>query len=105
MAGQNSVQTSVNTAQAPGVRGDFASANPRFTTLVGAGGFVAGAAGLSIRCFCWASAASLHDMNPRAPLNSFGSGPFSGFVHREQQGLYTAFLAASGMALQPGMGV
>ena len=104
MTGISGIQTAVNTVPAPAVEGDFASANPRFTVLAGPGGYVAGLQGLRIAYFCWESSAALDPDNNPTVLNSFGYGPVTGFVHREQQGLFTTFLATSGMSLRPGMG-
>lgn len=104
MTGISGIQTAVNTVPAPAVEGDFASANPRFTALAGPGGYVAGLAGLRIAYFCWESDVAIDPDNNPTVLNSFGHGPVTGFVHREQQGLFTQFLATSGMLIQPGMG-
>ena len=99
------IQTQVNVVAAPFVAGDFASANPRASVLAGAGGLVAGAAGVSIGRFAWLSYATADGDNAPATVNSFGSGPVAGFVHREQQGLITAYLADAGMLVPAGFPV
>jgi hypothetical protein len=78
-------QQSVNLQPAPAVAGDFASANPRASMLAGPGALVAGAAGVTVGVFAWASAAGLVG-------NVQVAGLGYGFVHREQQALITAFL-------------
>lgn len=98
-------QTSVGTVPAPAVEGDFASANPRFTVDAGPGGLVAGSAGVIIGHFAWASYQGIDADNAPAVVNSFGAGAPTGFVHREQQGLITTYLAMSGMLVAPGFGV
>ncbi len=92
-------QTSVNLTQAPAVAGDFASANPRHSVLSVPGGFVAGAAGLTIGLFAWADSAT-----GTVLLNS-GTGAPTGFVHRDLQALITTYLAEYGMTIPAGFGV
>lgn len=87
----------VNVQPAPAVAGDFCDANPRYTVEAGPGGFVAGAAGLTVGRFSWPDA-----VNPNQ-LNNFGSGTPSGFVHRDQQGVITAFLAEASMLIPAGL--
>lgn len=81
-------QSTVNLQPAPGVAGDFASANPRATVVAGPGGVVAGVPGVTVGKFAWLNAAGTiatnHGTAPVAP---------AGFIHREQQALITAFLA------------
>lgn len=91
----------VNVAQAPAVPGDFASKNPRESYLAGPGGLVAGAAGVTVGRFAWAIAPLDGDGAP-ATVSNTGFGLPSGFVHREQQALITAYLAASGNLIQAG---
>lgn len=97
-------QQQVNAAMAPGVPGDFASANPttRQLVLAGPGGLVAGPGGVTIANFAWLGDGALDSDGAPALVNSFGSGPVAGFVHRAQQGMITAFLASYGMVIQPG---
>ena len=85
----------VQTYMAPGVEGDFASLNPNFSLIAGAGAMVAGS-NLYVGRFCWA--------NPtNTILNSNGSGPVTGFLGRNQQGLITTFLANSTLQVLPGI--
>jgi hypothetical protein len=95
-------QTSVQTVPAPAVAGDFA-ANPRFSVDAGPGGLVAGPNGVTVGRFAWLSASSIDPNGAPTIANNFGSGPVGGFVHREQQGLITSFLADSGMVVPPGI--
>jgi len=95
-------QTQVSVAMAPAVEGDFASANNRTSVDAGPGGLVAGAAGVTIGRFGWWSPSRLDGDGAPAVVNSFGSGPVTGFVHREQQGLITLYLAENGMTIPPG---
>jgi hypothetical protein len=95
-------QTQVNVQPAPAVEGDFASANPRATVLAGQGALVAGAAGVLVGRFAWLSYAAVDNDNSPAIVNSFGAGLPAGFVHREQQGLITAYLASATMRVQAG---
>jgi hypothetical protein len=98
-------QTQVSTVPAPGVAGDFASANPIFTVMAGPGALVSGAAGLIIGHFCWQDPTQLDADNAPAIVNSTGTGPVAGFVHRNQQGLITQFLADASMTIPPGFPV
>jgi hypothetical protein len=85
-----------------GVEGDFASANPRFSVIAGAGAFVCGVAGVIVGRFAWASDSHEDDVGGPAVVNNFGSGPVTGFVHREQQGLITQYLQESSMLVPAG---
>lgn len=95
-------QTFVGTQPSPAVAGDFASANPRYSVDAGPGGLVAGAAGVVIGRFAWWSASEVDSNGAPAIVNNFGAGPVTGFVHREQQGLITQFLADSSMVIPQG---
>jgi len=97
-------QSQVNVQPARGVEGDFCSANPRFTVDAGPGGLVAGGAGVIVGRFAWAVAPADGDGAPSV-VNNFGSGPVTGFVHREQQGLITVYLEAASLMLPGGFGV
>ena len=81
-------QTQVNAQQAPACAGDFASANPRAATVSPEGGFVAGAAGVTVGRFAWIQSDGVTVLNT-------GTGKPDGFIHREQQAFITAFLAES----------
>lgn len=91
-------QASVNAQQAPAVAGDFATSNPRSSFPTGEAGFVAGAAGVIVGLFAWVQSGG------RKVLNT-GTGVPQGFVHREQQGLVTTYLAESGNTIPVGKGV
>jgi hypothetical protein len=85
----------VQTFMAPAVAGDFCSANPRFSLIAGPGAMVAGT-NLYVGRFCWADPTN-------KILNSNGSGPVSGFMGRNQQGLITQFLSAATMQVLSGI--
>ena len=85
----------VQTQPAIAVAGDFASANPRFAVIAGQGAFAAGSA-LYVGRFAWA------DPYTDSILNSYGVGPVTGFVGRNQQGLITQYLAESSMQVLVG---
>lgn len=96
-----SFQTFTNVLQAPGIAGDFASANPRATALssqqYGNAGFVAGPNGLTIGLFAW-----LDPETYRVASNA-GAGAPNGFVHRAQEALITTYLNAFGLTIPAGM--
>lgn len=96
-----SFQTFTNALQAPGIAGDFASANPRATQLssqqYGSAGFVAGPNGLTIGLFAW-----LDPSTYRIASNS-GAGQPAGFVHRAEEALITTYLNAYGLTIPAGM--
>lgn len=98
-------QTAVGYQPSPAVAGDFASANPRATFNAGQFGLVAGANGVTIARFAWASYSGIDNDNAPSIANNNGSGPVSGFVHREQQGLNVTYLSDASMAVQPGFPV
>lgn len=92
----------VNVQPAPAVAGDFCNTNPRNTVDAGPGGLVAGPAGVTIGLFAWL-ANSFFDVNSAPQVaNNFGTGLPAGFVHREQQGLITQYLQASGTLIPAG---
>ena len=78
-------QKQVYIEPAAAVAGDFASSNPRSTVLAGQGALVADTAGVTVGRFAWADATG--------KVTNAGSGVPTGFVHREQQGVITVFLA------------
>jgi hypothetical protein len=98
-------QTSVGTQPAPAVEGDFASTNPRHVVLAGPGGLVAGASGVTVGRFAWLSYQGIDPDNAPTIVNNFGSGLPAGFVHREQQGLITTYLADASLVVPTGFGV
>lgn len=95
-----SFQTSTNVLQAPGVAGDFASANPRATNVASQNynspGFRAGPNGLTIGLFCWLDTATY------TFASNSGAGVPSGFVHRAAEALITTYLNAYGMTIPAG---
>jgi hypothetical protein len=95
-------QTQVNTVPAPAVAGDFASYNPRDNVLAGPGGLVAGPAGVTVGAFAWWNASTIDPDNAPTTVNSFGSGPVTGFVHRSLQALITTYLAETSFTIPPG---
>lgn len=93
-------QKQVNLTPAPAVAGDFASSNPRATVLAGPGGLVAGAGGVTVGKFAWVDT----DGTTARSRGTAAKAP-SGFVHREQQGLITAYLGESSMNVPVGFPV
>jgi hypothetical protein len=98
-------QNQAYTTLSPGVEGDFASSNPRATVLAGPGGLVAGPSGVYIGRFAWLSPEYLDADNAPTVLNSYGSGPVTGFVGRRGQGLITTYLADNGLLIPQGLQV
>lgn len=88
-------QTVVNAQQAPAVAGDFASVNPRASVVSPEGGFVCGAAGVTVGRFAWVQADGVTVLNT-------GTGKPDGFVHREQQALITAYLGEASNLIPQG---
>jgi hypothetical protein len=99
-------QTQVYGRNAPAIAGDWVSSNPFSTYPAGPGGLVAGASGVTVGRFAWVSQAGKDwDSAPAIVNNSVGvsiTSP-SGFVHREQQALITAYLAESGSVVPQGL--
>ena len=91
-------QTRVNAQQAPAVAGDFASSNPRAACVAPEGGFVAGAAGVTVGRFAWIQS------DGKTVLNT-GTGKPDGFVHREQQAFITAYLGEASNVVPVGQPV
>lgn len=102
-------QTQVNIMPAPAVAGDFASANPRASVLNGPGDPVAGANGVTVGLFAWLTNNGYDivsgEYDGYAICNNFGPGIPTGFVHREQQGLITAFLGQASQVVPTGLPV
>lgn len=96
------MQTQVGAQQAPAVAGDWASGNARFFVNAGQGALVAGALGVIVGRFAWWNAGQIDNDNAPAIVNSFGTGPVTGLVHRQQQGLITTYLADASMVVVPG---
>lgn len=87
-------QGTINQYQAPGIPGEFASANPAASVIAGEGTFVAGTGGCSIGVFAWADASGL--------VTNAGSGVPTGFVHRNMQGLTDSLLTEYGTLIPEG---
>jgi hypothetical protein len=93
-------QTSVGVLPAPGVEGDFASADIRATVLAGPGALVTAASDLSpfgLTCgrFFW--------VDPTGVLASnSGPGAPAGFVKRSNNALIVHFLDEASMVIPPG---
>jgi hypothetical protein len=104
MSGTGGFQTQVYNQPNAAVAGDFASNNPFFSYNAGPGGLVAGPNGLVIGNFAWVFPPLDPNGTAQIAQNVGGGnyGPVAGFVHREQQGLITAFLAFAGMTIQKG---
>jgi len=85
----------INVQAAPAVVGDFCDSNPRSTVDNGAGAFVAGPNGLTVGLFAWADPTN-------TLLSNTGVGAPTGFIHRDQQALITAFLGDDSMLIPPG---
>jgi hypothetical protein len=92
-------QSQVNVVPAPAVAGDFASTNPRSSVINGAGGFVADTGGGVVGLFAWADTAT------NTKVTNAGTGAPTGFVGRQEQGLITTYLSASGVTIPAGMPV
>lgn len=91
-------QRSAQLQQAAAVAGDFASANPRSSVVSHEGTFVAGAAGVTVARFAWASAAGV--------VSNAGQGVPTGFVPRRQGvALITTYLAETSLVIAPGFEV
>lgn len=98
-------QTQVAYNPAPAVEGDFASTNPRTTLIAAAGALVCGALGAIVGRFAWLSYAQADSDNAPAVINTFGTGPVAGLIHREQQGLIQQYLQESTMLVPAGFPV
>lgn len=96
-------QTQVGINPAPAVAGDFSDTNPRSSVDAGPGGLVAGPAGVTVGRFAWWSPSIVDADGAPAVVNSFGSGPVTGFVHRDQQSYITNYLADSSMLILAGI--
>jgi len=90
-------QQSVNQSNPLAVAGDFASANPRVMVIAGEHQLVAGDSGLTVGRFAWISGDKVN--------NSGTAIVPDGFVHREQQGMITTYLAEGSNVIPAGFGV
>ncbi|MGF6604588.1 hypothetical protein P3T23_009344 [Paraburkholderia sp. GAS448] len=103
-------QTQVYYQPSPAVEGDFASVNPRASVLAGPGSLVAGPNGVTVGRFAWATSTGQEDISSGEVdfynlVSSSGTGPPSGFVHRNQQALITQWLAEATMVIPGGLPV
>ena len=91
-------QNVVNAFPAPGVEGDFASANPRASALAGPGGLVCGPGGVAVGRFAWVNTSD------NITTSNFGTAPNApdGFVHRDQQALITTYLGIASLLVPKG---
>lgn len=88
----------VNLNQAPAVRGDFASQNPRASLLAGQGQLVAPLSGLIVGNFAFVA----KDANGDVASQSYASGDEIGFLAREEQALISAYLAGDTLVVPQG---
>lgn len=88
----------VNVLQAPAVRGDFASQNPRASVLSGEGALVAPVGGLIVGNFAFVAKSANGDVVSQA----YTSGAEIGFLAREEQGLISAYLAGDSLVVPQG---
>ena len=86
-------QRTINQQPPLAIEGDFASANPRASTLAGEAALVADPLGLTVGRFAWISGNA---------ARNFGTGLPAGFVHRELIGAITAWLGNASMLLTAG---
>lgn len=86
-------QRTINQQPPLATEGDFASANPRASTLAGEAALVADPLGLTVGRFAWISGNA---------ARNFGTGLPAGFVHREIIGAITAWLGNASMLLTAG---
>jgi hypothetical protein len=91
-------QTSVGAAPAPGIEGDFASANPRGSMLAGQGYLISGPLGVIVGRFARAANATglVTNGDPGVPSRI-------GFVHKDQLVGITPYLGVSGLTVLPGV--
>lgn len=104
MSASGGIQTSVNEVPGVGVEGSFCSLNPRYSSLAGPGGFVAGAGGVTIGRFAW-STAPVDPNGSNQIVNNFGSGLPDGFIANSQQGLNTIYLSDASLFIPGGFPV
>ena len=97
-------QTQVYNQEAQAVAGDFASANPKSIFPPGPGGFVAGAAGVSVGSAVW-KAPPTDPNGTDQQLNNFGAGNITGIVYNDTQALNTVFLSDGTLVIPTGLPV
>jgi len=93
-------QTATYALQAPGIAGDFASANPRAVLLssqiYNSTGIAAGPNGLTVGLFAWLDPSTL------SVANNYGPSMPNGFVGNSHQALITTYLTQYGMTIPAG---
>ena len=97
-------QTQVYNQEAQAIAGDFASANPRSIFPAGPGGFIAGAAGVSVGLAVW-KAPPTDPNGTDQVLNNFGAGNITGIVYNDTQALNTVFLSDGTLVIPQGLPV
>ena len=106
----NDFPNQVNASQAPGVAGDFASANPRSTVIAGEGALISGLGvingatvqGAVVGHFGWLTYQTIDNDNAPGTVNTIGSGLPQGLVARRQVGLITQYLGTAVFYFQTG---
>ncbi len=96
-------QTQVNTQPTMAVAGDFCDVNPRWTVDAGPGGLVAGPS-LFVGRFAWTTPPIDPD-GTNTVANSFGGGSVTGFLGRNQQGIFLQYLQEATMQVAVGFGI
>ena len=99
-------QKQVNIYSSPAAEGQVASNNNVAMYVAGPQALVSGANGVSVGRFAWATYITAGDTPERADSNALlvangVSRVPSGFVHNEQQGSFTTYLAESGLSILP----
>lgn len=92
-------QNTLHTDPAPGIEGDWCSANPRHSLLAPVGQLTSGQLGVTVGRFAWADANGVVNNSPPAV------GGRIGFVHKDQPALITTWLAESTMLVPAGLPV
>lgn len=103
-------QRTTNLQPSPGVEGGIASTNYPALYVTGPGGLVSGASGVTVGRFAWASPQTSVNgaiAGERADNNALlmpdgADRSMVGFIANEQQGLFTTYLAESGLSILPG---
>lgn len=92
-------QKTANLYSAPGIAGNFATANPFASAIALEGAFVAGPAGVTVGRFAWADSLGI-------TVSNSGTGTPSGFVLRDSNfPLITAYLAETSNIVLQGFAV
>lgn len=89
-----SFQKTVNQYLVPAYPGDFADHGIRAVQVAGEQQHVAGTGGVTVGAFAW--------IKTDGTVVNAGTGVPAGFIHRNQQGLITTYLAGSTMTINAG---